>query len=136
MHLNPYLGFKDNCAEALAFYEKVLGAKVLAVFKYGESPMAEKMPEADKGKIMHTRFSIAGTTIMASDSMCNYEAPAGFHISINVEEPAEADRIYAALSEGGVIKMAIEETFWAKRFAMFNDKFGTPWMINCEKPMS
>jgi len=135
MHLNPYIGFKDNCAEALAFYEKVLGAKVLVTFKYGESPMAAQMPPESKDKIMHARFTVAGQIIMASDGMCNYEKPAGFHISINVEDPEEAERIYAALSENGEIRMKMEETFWAKRFAMFSDRFGTPWMINVSKPM-
>jgi PhnB protein len=63
----------------------------------------------------------------------HYHAPTGFSVSLNFKDAGKADRVYAALSEGGIIHMAIQETFWAQRFAMFADKFGTPWMINCEK---
>ena len=133
MNLNPYLNFNGNCAEALKFYEKALPAKILISMPYGGSPMAKDMPPEIQDKVMHSRFEVGGQVIMASDAMCNYEKPAGFNITINVEEPAEADRIFAALSENGTVRMPMEETFWAKRFGMLTDQFGIPWMINCEK---
>lgn len=133
MKLNPYINFNGNCAEALKFYEKALSAKVLMTFSYGESPMAKDVAPELRDKILHARFTVGEYTIMAADEVCKYEKPAGFHITINMEEPAEAEKIFKLLSEKGSITMPIEETFWAHRFGMLVDQFGIPWMINCEK---
>jgi PhnB protein len=136
MNLNPYLSFKGNCAEAFNFYAEVFGSKIGMIMTYGEAPPGEPVPPDMKDKIMHGRMTIGESVLMGSDAPVQFAStPAGFSVSINVETVEEAERIYAALSEGGSIKMPIGETFWALRFAMFIDKFGIPWMINCEKPM-
>lgn len=133
MHLNPYIYFPGNCAEALAFYEKTLGAQILSTFRFGDSPMAEKMPDwADK--VMHATFKVGDSHIMASDAPPeHYSAPAGFAIHIPATSITEAERLFNGLSEGGTVTMPLQKTFWAVRFGMFKDRFGIPWMINCDK---
>lgn len=133
MHVNPYIYFPGNCAEALAFYEKTLGAQVFAVHKFRDSPMAEKMPEwADK--VMHVAFKVGDSVMMASDAPPDhYSKPAGFSINIPTTSVTEAERLFTGLSEGGEVIMPLQKTFWAARFGMFKDKFGVPWMVNCER---
>jgi PhnB protein len=134
MKTNPYLAFNGNCAEAFKFYEQVLNGKISMLLTHAEAPPGEQGLPEWKDKIMHARMTVGNDVIMGGDSPpAYYQTPAGFSVSINLDTPEEADRIYHALSEGGVIKMPISETFWAHRFAMFTDKFGVPWMINCEK---
>lgn len=136
MKVTPYLFFNGTCEEALKFYEKVLGAKVAFMMRYKDMPV-EAAPSAEDGpKIAHVRFTIGDSVIMASDSPPQrFNKPQGFDMSLGIEKPEDADRIFAALSEGGTITMPIAETFWAYRFGALVDKFGTPWMINCEKKM-
>ena len=134
MHLNPYLTFDGTCAEAFAFYERCFGTKASMTMRYGDSPMAEQTPPELRDKIMHTRINVGGVSLMGSDAPPGrYAAPAGTTICLGTDEPAEADRIFAALAEGGQVGMPIQETFWARRFGMVTDRFGTPWMVNCEK---
>jgi PhnB protein len=134
MKLNPYLHFKGDCADALKFYAEVLGGKILMMLTHAEAPPGTPTPPDWTDKIMHGRIEVNGDVLMGSDAPPgHYHTPAGYSVSLNFKDPDKADRVYAALSEGGIIHMAIQETFWAHRFAMFADKFGTPWMINCEK---
>jgi len=134
MKINAYLNFKGNCAAALKFYQKALGAKVVFKMTYGQSPMAKDMPKNIQKQIMHARITVGQNVLMLSDCPPNrYDVPKGITVTINVDKPREADRLFAALSKKGKITMPIEETFWAKRFGMLTDQFGTPWMINCEK---
>jgi PhnB protein len=92
------------------------------------------MSKDSKNRIMHARLQIGDKVLMASDCPPGrFEAAKGFNINISVKDPAEADRLFDALSTKGTINMPIQETFWAKRFGMLVDQFGTPWMINCEK---
>jgi PhnB protein len=134
MQLNAYLMFKGQCEEAFQFYAKCLGGKIAAKMTYGESPMAKQTAPEWQEKIIHMRVAVGDQVLMGSDAPPDrFEKPQGFSVTISVDTPAEAERIYKALSESGEIRMAIQETFWAQRFAMFVDKFGTPWMINCEK---
>lgn len=135
MRLNPYLSFAGNCAEAFAFYAQCFGAKVAFTMRYGESPMADQAPPDFRDKIMHTRMEVGGFTLMGSDAPPGrYTRPAGTMVCIAVDDPAEADRVFAALTDGGQVSMPIQETFWARRFGMTTDRFGIPWMVNCEKP--
>lgn len=137
MKVTPYLFFNGTCEEALKFYETVLGAKVAFMMRYKDMPAeAQRTPE-DEPKIAHVRFTIGDDVIMASDAPPDrFNKPQGFDISLSIETPDEADRIFAALSEGAqAIHMPIGETFWAHRFGSLVDKFGTPWMVNCEKKM-
>jgi PhnB protein len=134
MQLNPYIYFNGRCQEALDFYEAALGAKVVFKMTYGESPAADKCSKESLDKIMHARLDVGGSVIMMSDAPeSRYSTPQGFSISLNLQDPVESELVYKELSAGGKIQMPMEETFWAQRFAMFTDKFGTPWMINCEK---
>ena len=136
MKLNPYLSFNGDCEAALKFYEKCLGGKIVIAMKYGESPMANQLPPEWGNKIIHATFALSDQTIGAADSFPGqYQKPQGFSITLNIDTPAEADRIFAMLSEKGAVQMPVQETFWALRFGMFVDRFGTPWMINCGKPV-
>ena len=132
MTLNTYLNFNGNCEEALKFYEKALGGKLVFLLRYNESPAANECSKEMANKIMHGRIVAGNGVLMASDCPPQYYQPqAGFGISVNVDTPAEAERYFAALSDGAKeIKMPIGETFWADRFGMLTDKFGTPWMVN------
>lgn len=133
MEVNPYLNFNGNCEEAFKFYEQHLGGKIEAIHTFGGSPMENQLPSEWRNKVMHIRMKVGTTVLMGSDGPGDrYRAPQGFAVSLNLKDPAEADRIYAAMSANGNVLMAIQQTFWARRFAMFTDKFGTPWMINCE----
>jgi PhnB protein len=134
MQLNPYLFFQGNCKEAFTFYEKVLGGKIIAMMTHGETPAAEHTKPEWQDKIIHARMTFGDQVLMASDAPPEHHRPMqGFSVSLSAEEPAEADRIFDAFSEAGEITMPIQETFWAHRFGMLVDRFGTPWMINCEK---
>jgi PhnB protein len=136
MRTNVYLHFDGKCAAAFKFYEKCLGGKIGMTMTYGESPMADKSPPEMRNAVMHTRISVGDTLIMGSDSPPDrYQKPQGFSVAVNTEDPAEADRVFAALSANGTVTMPIAETFWAKRFGMLVDQFGIAWMVNCEKPM-
>ena len=136
MKLNPYLNFKGNCAEAFRHYSSVLGGKDLHIMTFRDSPMAGQVGENEKDLVVHARFTAGDTMLMGSDAPgARYTKPAGYAVNIGVDTPEEAERIFAALSEGGDVGMAMAETFWAKRFGMVTDRFGTHWMVNCEKPM-
>jgi PhnB protein len=133
---NTYLNFRGNCEEAFKIYEKILGGKIIAMSKARGTPMEGHVAPEFLDKIMHARMTVGNNVIMGSDSPVNMgKTPQGFAVNVGVDTPAEADRIYAALAEGGTQNMPIAETFWAHRFGMCVDRFGTPWMVNCEKPM-
>ncbi|ABD90284.1 VOC family protein [Rhodopseudomonas palustris] len=133
MQVNPYLFYAGNCEEAFNYYARVLGGVIEAMLTHEGTPAAQHVPADWVKKIMHARLSIDGEVLMASDAPPGTaERPAGFSVSLNVEEPARAEQVFAALADGGVIKMPIAPTFWAKRFGMCIDRFGIPWMINCD----
>ncbi len=133
MEVTPYLNFNGNCEEAFRFYEQHLGGTIEAIHTFAGSPMENQLPPDWRNKVMHVRMKIGTSVLMGSDAPGGrYQAPQGFSVSLNLKDTAEADRIYDALSANGNILMAIQPTFWAKRFAMFTDSFGIPWMINCE----
>ncbi|HXI82558.1 MAG TPA: VOC family protein [Verrucomicrobiae bacterium] len=134
MQLNPYLSFNGQCEAAFKFYERCLGGKIVFTMTYGESPMADKVP-ADWGKkILHVRLMVGDQALMGADAPPkHYEKPQGFSVTIAVDDPADAERIFHALSEKGTVSMPIQKTFWAQRFGMLVDQFGIPWMINCEE---
>jgi PhnB protein len=135
MRTNPYLFFDGNCEEAFKFYEKVLGGKITAMMAHAGTPAEAYVPAEWKDKIMHAALEVGDDTLMASDAPPQYREPMkGFRVSLQFTDTAEAERVFNALAGDGTITMPFEETFWAARFGMVNDKFGTPWMINCDKP--
>ena len=135
MQLNPYLMFNGQCETAFRFYEQCLGGKIEAMLTYGGSPMTEHVPPEWRDKIMHASLMVDGKILMGSDSMPEqYEETKGSSVSVSMDDPTEAERIFQALAEGGTVQMPLQETFWAVRFGMLTDQFGIPWMINCDQP--
>ena len=134
MQLNPYLNFNGQCEAAFKFYEQCLGGKIVAMHTYGDAPAEAHVSPESRHRIMHARLLVGDAVLMGMDGPPEYfEAPQGMFVSLQIDDPAEAERIFHALAEGGAVRMPIGETFWAVRFGMLVDRFGTPWMINCEK---
>ena len=133
MQLSAYLSFKGDCEAAFAFYAQCLGAKIGEMFRYGGSPMADQAPADWGDKIMHGSLTLDGQTVMGADlAPERYEVPKGFSLSLHPKNIAEAERIFRSLADGGQVTVPLEKTFWAARFGMVVDRFGIPWMINCE----
>jgi len=132
--LNPYLYFNGQCEEAFKFYAKVLGGEIKAMLSPRGSPMEKQTSPERLDKIMHARLVFGDKVLMASDAPPEqYQTPQGFSVTIGVDTPAEAERIYNTFAEGGTVIMAMGPTFFAERFGMLKDKFGIPWMVLCEK---
>jgi PhnB protein len=137
MFIQPYLHFNGRCEEALNFYKQALGAEVTFMMRYDESPdpqSKECMAPGTEKKIMHANVKIRDTEIMMSDGRCEGELPKfdGVSMTINVS-PAEADKIFEALGDGGQVQMPLCETFFAEKFGMVADKFGVTWLLLAAK---
>jgi PhnB protein len=133
MQMNPYLSFKGDCEAAFKFYEQCLGAQLGAIFRYAGSPMADQAPDDWSDKVMHGNLTIGGQALMGGDvEPDQYEEPKGFSLSLQIKSATDAERIFHELVEGGRVVMPLEKTFWAARFGMLVDRFGIPWMINCD----
>ena len=133
MRVNPYLLFNGRCQEAFTFYAECLGGKIEAMLPHAGTPAEGHVPPEWREKIMHARLSLGEDVIMGSDAPPgHFEQPKGFSVTIQLTDPAEADRIFQRLSDGATVTMPIQQTFWAKRFGMRVDRFGTPWMVNCQ----
>lgn len=134
MELSPYVMFNGNAADAIAFYEKALGAKVLFKQTFGESPAP--VSDNQKDKIMHANLEVAGMPFMISDGGENQPITPGdnVHLSLNFHDEKEIDDTFTALSEGGYITMPLADTFWGAKFGMLKDKFGICWMFNYDRP--
>lgn len=131
MQVEPYLFFEGRCEEALEFYREALGAEVTALFRFKESPEPGMCPSGAGEKVMHANLRIGDTTIMVSDGDCQ-GPPAfqGFSLSLSLTDTAQAERLFAALADGGQIQMPLAKTFWSPLFGMVADRFGVSWMIN------
>jgi PhnB protein len=133
MQVQPYLFFNGYCEEALTFYRDVLGAEVTAMMRYSDSPEPPPpgmLPSGFENKIMHANLRIGDSTIMASDGNSagkpNFD---GFMLSITAADDDKAERLFAALAEGGQVRMPITSTFFASRFGMLADRYGLGWMV-------
>lgn len=137
MRLIPYLSFDGECREAFAFYATALGGRLIGPpMTYGESPMAAQCPEALHDRVMHVQLEADGATLMGADGPAEFaQRSSATCINVDVGSIEEAERIFAALSAGGRIDMAIGESFWALRWGSLTDRYGKPWMVNCMKPM-
>ncbi|WPH12930.1 VOC family protein [Variovorax paradoxus] len=133
--MQAYLTFNGNAAEALAFYAKALGGKVIFSMSFGESPMGAETPAAYKDKVMHATLEARGHQLMASDMPPGmpFEGHKGFSLSVQGNSVDEGKKLFDALAEGGEVTMPYGPQFWAVGFGMLKDKFGVPWMVNCEK---
>lgn len=131
---DTYLMFDGNCAEAMRFYERVLGGKLEALMTAAESPAAEHVPAHRRDQILHASLLFGDRRLMASDWMHDSPYPGmhGFGVSLGYRTTAEARRVFDALAEGGSVTMPFEKTFWAEGFGMLTDRFGTPWMVGAE----
>jgi len=129
MKLTTYLNFGGNCEQALHFYEQHLGAKITYSTTFAQAPAGLRAP-GNESKIMHARLLLAGTEIMASDAPAErFQPMRSAYLCLSVDSAAEAERLYALLTEGGEVFMPLEKTFFAERFAMLRDRFGVSWML-------
>jgi len=134
MQVNTYLNFNGQCEEAFRFYEKVFGGKIDAMIPHEGTPAAEHVPAAWLKKIMHAHLVAGNVVLMGSDVPPErYSQPKGFAVALHTKQVSEGERIFHALAEGGNVGMPMQETFWAVKFGMLVDRFGIPWMVNCEK---
>nr|WP_294507493.1 VOC family protein [uncultured Rhodopila sp.] len=134
MHVQPYLFFEGQCEEAIAFYRRAVGAEVQMQMRYKDSPEQDSAPaHADPEKIMHATVKIGGSTVMMSDGQCSGK-PAfnGVSLALAVSDEAEAQRVFAALVEGGQPFMPLTKTFFSPQFGMLTDRFGLMWMVMVE----
>ena len=132
MPIEPYLFFNGRCGEAIEFYKKALGAEVLMLMRYKESPEPPPpgmVPPGWENKIMHTSMRIGNTTVMASDGCSEGLSFQGFSLSLSVANETEAQRVFSALGDGGQVRMPLAKTFWSPCFGMVADRFGVGWMV-------
>ncbi len=133
MELVPYLLFNGNCAEAFKFYEQTLGGKIEAIMNFAGSPAAEHAPPEWGDKVLHASMTVGDQHLMGSDAPPgNYQQPQGLSVSISVNDRDKAEQIFNALAQDGKTTMPFQKTFWAAGFGMCVDRFGIPWMVNCE----
>jgi len=134
MQTTVYLSFKGECEAAFRFYEECLEGKLGEIFRYAGSPMAGQVPDDWQNKIMHASMTIGGQVVMGGDvAPQRYEKPQGFSLSLQMTSTTQAERIFEGLALDGTVMMPLEKTFWAARFGMVIDRFGIPWLINCEE---
>jgi PhnB protein len=133
MQLQPYLFFDGRCDEAIEFYRRAVGAQVEMLMRFKDSPEPPQpgcMPPGSENKVMHSAFRIGDTTVMASDGRCTGKPSfQGFSLSISARNETEAERLFAALSDGGQVQMPLAKTFFSPRFGMVADRFGVSWMV-------
>lgn len=134
--LSTHLIFDGRCEEAFRYYEKCLGGKITFLSKWGEHPgAAENMPACWGEKVLHATLTVGERALAGADAPPpHYSKPQGFYVIFETSEPAEAERVFNALAEGGTVQMPMQETFWALRYGSAIDRFGIPWEINCGKP--
>lgn len=135
MKINAYLIFDGNCEAAFKRYAEILGGSLPMFMRFGEAPDGGQIPAEFHQRIMHVRLEVGDQVLMGSDNCppMPYEGTKGVSISLSVDSKAEAQRIFDALSDAGQVRMPLQQTFWAVRFGMCVDRFGVPWMVNCEQ---
>ena len=133
MQAQPYLFFDGRCEQALEFYRSALGAEVTSLHRFKDSPEPHApgmIPSGAENKVMHASFRVGSTTVLASDGRCTgHPSFQGFSLSITVPNDAEAERLFAALGQGGQVQMPLSKTFFSSRFGMVADRFGVSWMV-------
>ena len=133
MQISPYLSFDGQCAAAFKFYAQVLGGTIVFMQTHGDSPAKEHVSPDWYDKVMHASLQLENVTIMGSDvPPAHYAKPKGISLSIHVSNVADGRRIFDALSEDGTVTLPFDKTFWSPGFGMTEDRFGIPWMVNCE----
>ena len=134
MQVNPYLSFNGQCEAAFKCYEQCLGGQLGAIFRYAGTPLADQVPADWQDKVMHTSLTVGGQVLNGGDvAPDRYEEPKGFSFSIHIKSTADGERIFHELAQDGRVVVPLEKTFWAARFGMLIDRFGIPWLLNCER---
>ena len=134
MQLYTYLNYGGNCRQAFDFYVEHLGGKIVQLMTHGEMPGPSTVPPERRGDVLHARMEIGGTTLLAADVPPErFQPMRSAYLSLSLDSSEEAERVYSLLAEGGEIFMKMEETFFAHRFAMLRDRFGTSWMLLHER---
>jgi PhnB protein len=134
MRAIPYLNFDGTCREAFEFYAGLLGGE-LEIITHGGSPIAGEVPSEMHDAVLNAYLKAGDFELMASDVPAGrHSGMSGVYVSLHLDDVSQAERIWAGLMDGGEVQMPLEQTFWAARFGMGVDRFGTPWMINCEAP--
>lgn len=134
MEVSPYVRFGGRCEEAFTLYERVMGGSIELMMKYGQSPAADAVPPEWHDKIFHLRFVVNGQVIMGADSLPGeYEEPRGIRVSVEADNPEQAEEIFQGLARGGTVDVPMAETPWAHRFGQVTDAYGVPWIINCDR---
>lgn len=130
MKLFTYLNYGGNCAEAFRFYEQHLGGRITGMTTHGEQPNPGNVPDNWKDAVLHARIELGDTVVMGADIPPDrFQPMRSAYLTLVVDSAEQAERLYALLSDGGQIFMKMEQTFFANRFAMLRDKFGTSWML-------
>src|SRR3954465_797801 len=133
MEVSPYLAFKGECEAAFRFYERCLGGTLGAVFRYAGTPLADQVPADWQDKVMHASLTLGHQVLMGADvAPERYEEPKGFSLSLQLNDTADAERMFHDLAMNGRIVTPLEKTFWAERFGVVMDRFGITWLINCD----
>ena len=131
MHIQPYVFFDGRCEEAIEFYKKAVGAKVQMLLRFKDSP--EKNNDcvpSDLNKVMHAQIGVGETTVLMSDGQAKGQPKFdGFALSLYAANEAEAEKLFAALGEGGQVQISMAKTFFSPRFGMLKDRFGVFWMV-------
>ena len=132
MQVNPHLWFNGQCEAAFEFYHKCLGGKLVGMMTYGNSPMADQTPVVWREKIIHVTLSLHNCRLAGADVLPgSYQKPQGFSVLLELDDVSEAERAFNGLAEKATVQMPLQETFWARRFGMLTDQFGTAWMVSC-----
>ena len=135
MQLHTYLNYGGNCEQAFRFYEQHLGGEITFLMRHGEQPAPSAVPPDWNGTVLHARMKLGGTELLGAD-IPGYQPMRSAYLSLTVSSDEEAERVYRLLSDGGQLYMPMQETFFASRFAMLRDRFGTSWMLLHPKPQS
>ena len=133
MQMNAYLSFRGDCEAAFQCYAECLDGKLGEIFRYAGTPLADQVPADWQNKVMHGSLAVGDQVVMGGDvAPDRYEEPKGFSLSLHLKSTADAERIFHELAKEGRVVVPLEKTFWAARFGMLVDRFGIPWLINCE----
>jgi PhnB protein len=134
MKLQPHVNFSGRCLEAFKRYAEIFGGRITRQMSYGESPAKDQCSSSTRDQIIHAEVDLGGSVVMGCDAPPGrFQAPQGIQLSVQIDRPADAERIFNALAQGGSVVMPFAQTFWAYRFGMCTDEFGIAWMVNCEK---
>jgi PhnB protein len=134
MRVNTSLHFNGRCEAAFRFYEQRLGGKIEVLLKWGESPLTDQVPPEWRDKILHAHMKLANADFIGGDVLArDYRQPQGFSVLLGVDDLRTVEEMFAALADGGSVKMALQKTFWAPLYGVVVDRYGIPWEINCER---